>query len=273
SLAWVYADLGRHADALKLHEETLALVKARLGPGHRDTLAIMYSLANDYGALGRTQEALELREETFQLQKSNLGPDHPDTLKSMVHLANSYDSASRAQEALRLREETLQLMKAKHGLDHPDTLTSMNNLASSYLKVGGVARAMAILQDALALHERRVKVDPGNSWEVSNLALTHGQMGEAEQARLNFASAVRAYAKSVEMYDKLYHSGALKQSFRGRLNSDRERLALCRKAEQTVKDLDFALRQPASEVPRLLDMRVRYLLKEQKLAAAVESAS
>jgi serine/threonine protein kinase/tetratricopeptide (TPR) repeat protein len=273
SLAGIYADLGRHADALKLHEEALALIKARLGPGHPDTLEIMYGLANDYGSLGRTQEALKLREETFQLQKSNLGPDHPATLKSMVNLANSYDAAGRTQEALRLREETLPLMKAKHGLDHPDTLTSMNNLASSYISVGSVARAMAILQDALALHERRVKVDPGNSWEVSNLAWTHGQIGEAEQARLNFASAVQAYAKSVEMFDKLDQTGALKQYFRGELNSDRERLALCRKAEQAVKDLDFALQQPAAEVPRLLDMRVRYLMKEQKLAAAVESAA
>jgi hypothetical protein len=34
---------------------------------------------------------------------------------------------------------------------------------------------------------------------------------------------------------------------------------------QAAKDLDFALQQPAAEVPQLLNMRVRFLLKEQKL--------
>ena len=31
--------LGRHAEALKLREETLTLMKAKLGPDHPDTLS------------------------------------------------------------------------------------------------------------------------------------------------------------------------------------------------------------------------------------------
>ena len=34
NLAISYAALGRHAEALKLCEETLALMKAKLGPDH-----------------------------------------------------------------------------------------------------------------------------------------------------------------------------------------------------------------------------------------------
>ena len=45
NLAISYADLGRHAEALKLHEETLALRKAKLGPDHPDTLSSMNNLA------------------------------------------------------------------------------------------------------------------------------------------------------------------------------------------------------------------------------------
>ena len=90
NLANSYADLGRHADALKLHEETLALRKAKLGPDHPDTLRSMNNLANSYSALGRHADALKLREETLALRKAKLGPDHPDTLESMNNLANSY---------------------------------------------------------------------------------------------------------------------------------------------------------------------------------------
>jgi hypothetical protein len=41
----LYSDLGRHAEALKLCEETLALQKAKLGANHPDTLVNMYNIA------------------------------------------------------------------------------------------------------------------------------------------------------------------------------------------------------------------------------------
>jgi hypothetical protein len=110
--------------------------------------------------------------------------------------------------------------------------------------------------------------------EQSFLAWTHGQLGDAEQSRQDYAAAVKAYARCVEMFDRLDKVGTLKDRFfRGRLAYYRWQLALCRKAEQAVRDLDFTLQQPAGEVPALLDMRVRFLLKEQKLSAAVESAA
>ena len=61
-LALSYSALGRHADALKLNEETLALQKAKLGPDHPDTLASMNGLALSYLADGRRGEALSLLE-------------------------------------------------------------------------------------------------------------------------------------------------------------------------------------------------------------------
>jgi hypothetical protein len=133
---------------------------------------------------------------------------------------------------------------------------------------------VAILEETLTLRQRRGKAEPGNRAEQTCLAWTYGQMGEAERAQLDYAAAARAYARSVGMFEKLDQAGALKDPyFRGRLRDYRQWLPLCRKAEQALKDLDFALQQPAEEVPRLLDMRVRSLLKEQQLAAAAESAA
>src|SRR5205807_9974008 len=44
-LANSYGALGRHEEALELHEETLARRKARLGPDHPDTLLSTNNLA------------------------------------------------------------------------------------------------------------------------------------------------------------------------------------------------------------------------------------
>jgi tetratricopeptide (TPR) repeat protein len=100
NLANSYKALGRHADALKLGEQTLALMKAKLGPDHPDTLASMHNLANSYKALGRHADALKLREETFALRKAKLGPDHPDTLNSGWGVIDSLVALKRPAEAL-----------------------------------------------------------------------------------------------------------------------------------------------------------------------------
>ena len=44
-LAVWYNDLGRHVEALKLDEETLALKKEKLGANHPDTLWSMLEVA------------------------------------------------------------------------------------------------------------------------------------------------------------------------------------------------------------------------------------
>src|SRR5207244_11419074 len=140
----------------------------------------------------------------------------------------------------------------------------------SYIATGQSTKALGLLQQTLALRERRSQAEPGNSVHQSFVAWTHGQLGDAEQARQDYPAAVTAYARSMEMFDRLDEAGTLTDPFfRGRLNYYRQRLALCRQAEQVVRDLDFALKQPAAEVPGLVDLRVRFLLKEQEPAAAV----
>src|SRR5437868_10911208 len=62
-LADAYRDLGRHADALKLDEETLRLREAELGPDHEDTLASMCGVARTLARLRRGMEALPIIED------------------------------------------------------------------------------------------------------------------------------------------------------------------------------------------------------------------
>jgi tetratricopeptide (TPR) repeat protein len=115
NLAVSYHFLGRYADAVKLHEETLALRKARLGPGHPSTLMSMNNLAVSYHALGRYADALELREKTLALRKLRLGPDHPDTLRSMWMAAESLAALDRGAEAVPLIDECVRRAAGKAG--------------------------------------------------------------------------------------------------------------------------------------------------------------
>jgi tetratricopeptide (TPR) repeat protein/tRNA A-37 threonylcarbamoyl transferase component Bud32 len=183
NLAASYADLGRHAEALKLFEETLALRKVKLGADHPDTLSSMNNLAITYADLGRHTEALKLRRETLALQKAKLGADHPDTLSSMNNLAISYAILGRHAEALKLRRETLALRKAKLGADHPDTLSSMSNLAASYADLSRHAEALKLFEETLALLKVKLGADhPDTLSSMSNLAASYADLGRHAEA-------------------------------------------------------------------------------------------
>jgi tetratricopeptide (TPR) repeat protein len=182
-LANSYSDLGRHADALKLNEETLALQKAKLGNDHPHTLASMNNVARCYADLGRYAEALKLLEETLALMKAKLGPAHPHTLQSMNNLARSYADFGRHADALKLHEETLALRKVKLGPDHPDTLWSMNNVAQSYADLGRYADALKLHEETLAL--RKAKLDPDHRdtlWSMNNVARSYADLGRHADA-------------------------------------------------------------------------------------------
>ena len=60
NLAVSYAALGRHAEALKFREQTLALHKAKLGTDHPDTLTSMCNLGQSLVVLDRPSESVAI---------------------------------------------------------------------------------------------------------------------------------------------------------------------------------------------------------------------
>jgi tetratricopeptide (TPR) repeat protein len=183
NLATCYESLGRHADALKLREETLAIHKAKLELDHPRTLASMGRLASSYYALGRHAEALRLREETLAFGKAKLGSDDPEMLSNMTNLAQSYFTLGRHAEAVTLHGETLAIRKAKLGRDHPDTLGSMHNLAVSYFGIGRHAEALKLLQETVILRKAKLGPDHLDTLEtMCNLALTCHAVGRHAEA-------------------------------------------------------------------------------------------
>jgi serine/threonine protein kinase/tetratricopeptide (TPR) repeat protein len=166
-LAHTFDDIGRHADALKLNEETQALCKSKLGPDHLYTHFSMNNLAISYGNMGLYADAVKLNEETLKLRKAKLGADHADTLLSMNNLANSYAAMGRHADALKLNEQALTLKKARLGPDHPDTLLSMEGLAANYAEVGRQADALELREQTLAL--RKAKLGPDHSFTLDTM--------------------------------------------------------------------------------------------------------
>jgi tetratricopeptide (TPR) repeat protein len=182
NLANGYRAAGKLDLALPLLEETLKLMKAKLGADHPDTLASMASLAVGYHSVGKLDLALPLYEETLKLTKAKLGADHPHTLTSMNNLATSYRAAGKLDLALPLLEETLKLRKAKLGADHPDTLTSMHNLAVGYGAAGKLDLALPHFQEAAAGMEKRRFQHEHAGVIVNNLITCYERLQQFDRA-------------------------------------------------------------------------------------------
>jgi len=104
SLAITYSSLGRHADALKLDEETLALRKAKLGPDHPDTLASMFNVGLSHIELKNyaTAEVVFL-EYQAQVERNtkNLPPEWQTN--AIPHLVRLYEAWGKPAEAEKWR--------------------------------------------------------------------------------------------------------------------------------------------------------------------------
>jgi tetratricopeptide (TPR) repeat protein len=197
NIANSYYRLARHADAVKLHEETLSLKKAKLGLDHPDTLKSMMNLATVYDRLGRHEEALKLQEETLALRKAKLGPDHPDTLMSMLNLAACYHNLRRYADSLKLLEETQALNEGKLGPDHPQTLQIMWGRADSLIQLERGAEAVPIIDECVRRAVGKV-VDPHLLPEAMRLRLRHFE-------KIKDGSGCR---QSAEMWEKLNRTDA-----------------------------------------------------------------
>jgi serine/threonine protein kinase len=190
-LAVGYGSLGRHAEALELHQETLARRRATLGPDHRETLMSMNNVAISQTALGRHAEALELHRQTLALKQAKLGADDPETLRSMYNLGRTYAALGRHADALKLHEETLALRRATLGPDHPDTLLSMTNLADTYKLLGRHADALELNRQTLALQRAKLgPTHPDTIASMNNLAIDYGNLGRHAEALTLFEEAL-----------------------------------------------------------------------------------
>lgn len=138
NLAIEYAGLGRHSDAIKLCNEALPQMLAKL-PDHDFTFICLETLAKSYSATRRFDDALKLRKEAVSYRKNKLGENHPRTLTCMCRVAKSYIELGNTQDAKTVVRQLEELMK-----DSKSQLESElhNELRHSYGVFGDQRSAM-----------------------------------------------------------------------------------------------------------------------------------
>ncbi len=132
SLATLYRQQGRYAEAETLFQKALVIQQKLLGFEHPVMADSLNGLARVYLRQKRYTEAEPLFQRAITIQKRHLGNEHPDVATNLQNLANLYQKQERFDEARILLEQAKPILEKALGENHPATKLCVNDLAGLY---------------------------------------------------------------------------------------------------------------------------------------------
>jgi serine/threonine protein kinase len=148
-LAHAYVEAGRSQDGLKLFEEALDVRKAKLGPDHRDTLALLDQLCGVYLAVaaqqawfGQEQESAATCERALSVAQDTKFATVADRVAKLCSLRPSGDKTHEA--ALLLARRAVELGKGNRFMPYFLTGLGMAEYRSGHFTEADAALAAAI---------------------------------------------------------------------------------------------------------------------------------
>ncbi len=168
----------------------------------------------------------------------------------------------------------------KQAAADPKDAQAQRDLSISYDRLGDVSvqsgdlqAALRYYQDGLDIRKKQAAADPTNVEAQTDLFISYWKLGSVEKTTLEHAKAREWFRKGLAVLQPLHKEGKLHGQFKNAVAHMQQEIALCTAAEKAVADLDFALKQPAAQVPGLLDVRVRGLLKQNRVGDAAATAA
>ncbi|PNW31408.1 UNVERIFIED_CONTAM: hypothetical protein BEN50_02840 [Euhalothece sp. KZN 001] len=175
---------GKHAEAIPLAKETLAMWKRVYGGDHPYVAIILNHLATLYYSQGRYSEAKPLYEQALVMRKRLYDGDHSDVATSLNNLGILYSAQGRYSEAQPLYEQALAMLKRLYDGDHPGVARSLYELGELYRNQGRYSEAISLAEQALAMKKRLHDgdhPDVANSLNsLANIYESQGRYSEAE---------------------------------------------------------------------------------------------
>uniref|UniRef100_UPI004055FAC8 tetratricopeptide repeat protein n=1 Tax=Candidatus Electronema sp. TaxID=2698783 RepID=UPI004055FAC8 len=183
TLAIVYSDMGRYAEAESLLKDDLVIKEQALGKEHQKVATVLNNLASLYKDQGKYAEAEPLYKRSLEIWEKALGKEHPHVAAALNNLALLYKSQGRDEEAEPLYKRSLETREQKLGKDHPDVATTLNNLAALYYAQGRYEEAEPLYKRSLETREQKLGKDhPDVATTLNTLAWLYKAQGRYEEA-------------------------------------------------------------------------------------------
>jgi serine/threonine protein kinase/tetratricopeptide (TPR) repeat protein len=194
-LARCCAQLGRFAEAERLHRRAIDADAERLGDDHRDTLLSRANLATTLAAQGKNEEAETVLRDVAGRLRRTIGPDHPDTLTIARDLALMLSARGKQRAADSMLRQITARAHRVMGERHPLVISLLSARASVACEQRRFRAAETLYRRALALAETQ----PGNEPLVHkirhHLANTVRYLGRPAEAEAMLRGVLEACRK------------------------------------------------------------------------------
>ena len=198
TLAVLYREQGRLADAEPLFKRALALQERRFGRDHQEVGSTINGIAVLYRIQNRLGEAEPLFKRALAIRQKALGPDHQDVATTISGLAFVYQLQGRLGEAEPLFKRALAIRQKALGSDHQDIGSSLRELGDLYRVQERYAEAEQLLGRALSVQEKTLRPDH------PRMALTTRQLADLHAKQGQFSKAEAGYKRSLAMRERAY---------------------------------------------------------------------
>lgn len=156
-----------------------------------ENLHTIHNCAVSYMARGRHTEAVALLEMIVECQKEKNGPLHANVGSAVHNVGISYLRSEVYYKAFQSFEEAVRVRKAALGREHPEVAVSLVKFGISLMLLQRHEDSLWIFRDALSIRKQALgNLHPSNARICNNIGCVHVELGELEEARKDFESAL-----------------------------------------------------------------------------------
>jgi tetratricopeptide (TPR) repeat protein len=191
-------NLGSHADAIRILEQSTASLRKALGEDDPDTVASANNLGLAYLNAIRPADAIPLFEHGVRVREKRHGPASTLALVSRHNLATAYIDAGQPGKAVPILRAAVGLWVEKLGSDSPDALVSRQSLGVALWKSGERREAAATLEEVLRLSaEKAGPLHPDTLTTAYSLGTMYLEYAQPEKAVPHFERCVKGRKRTL----------------------------------------------------------------------------
>lgn len=177
------AKTGNNSEAIAIWEQVLTWAELRLGPQHRQTVAVLSTLAGLYSNQGNYRKAEPLYVRALEISEKTLGASHSDTGIALNNLGFLYSEKGEYKKAIALYNRALVISEQTLGPEHPETAVVLNNLAARHKDQGQYDKAESLYKRSLAIARKANGPESTDAAKaLNNLAELLSFQGRYEEA-------------------------------------------------------------------------------------------
>jgi tetratricopeptide (TPR) repeat protein len=261
-----------------------ATARLEPAPPRRAGAATLQRLGDTSLRLADLQTARDAYRGAVQLFQELAAAD-PDNPECRRDLGGAYEKLGQVSRLLNdgpgAREAYARCLEIRQALARaePGNAGSRRDLAAVHAAFGELYQGLDELDAARNAYRHALEIHEALDREQSSpqartgLAGACENLGACEQLAQRFTESAEWYQRGVDLLAALEKEGKLASWQARALARMRQRLGESRAAQGAVDSLDFALKQPAEQVPQLLYLRAAVLARRGRHAEAAEAAN